>query len=179
MENQLHNIINIIGKIKDLKRSGWIMRNVTLPESDADHSYGVTLLAAVMAPNNLDKQKCLKMALIHDLPEIYTGDFTPYDNISQKDKHKLEREGALRLANEQQWPEIKDLIDEYNQCKTPEAKFVNMIDKLETVITAKYYDNNNRSPQNLIDEFSEYAKKYAQQYGEEHLSAIKDMINSF
>ena len=34
---QINNIINLLGKFKDLKRSGWLQKNVKLPESDADH----------------------------------------------------------------------------------------------------------------------------------------------
>ena len=175
-QKQITNIINTIGKLKDLKRSGWTLRNVALPESDADHSYGVAFLAMMLTPENLNKQRCLELALIHDLAEVYAGDFTPYDNISKNDKDKLEREGALRLSKELEWPHLTDLVAEYNDKQTPEARFVNLLDKLETVMTASYYDSNNRAPQSLIDEFSSYAKKFAEQFED---CKIKDIINSF
>ena len=162
--------------MKELKRSGWLMREVKLPESDADHSFGVALLAMMLTPDNLDKQKCMELALVHDLAEIYVGDFTPHDNISKEYKDKLEREGALRLAKELDWSQLSDLIDEYNDKITPEAKFVNLLDKLETVMTAKYYDDNNRSENTLIEEFSDYAKNYAKSFDE---CEVKDIINSF
>ena len=175
-QEQIKNIINTIGKLKDLKRTGWKMFNVTLPESDADHSFGVALLAAMLAPANLNKQKCLEMALVHDLAEIYVGDITPYDNISKEEKHKLEREGALRLSKELDWPHLIDLVTEYNDKQTPEARFVNLLDKLETVMTASYYDKTNRSSNTLIDEFSTYAKNYASQFED---SVVKEIIESF
>lgn len=173
---QIENIIKTIGKMKDLKRSGWLMRDVKLPESDADHSFGVALLAMMLAPDNLDKQKCLELALVHDLAEVYAGDFTPHDNISKENKDRLEREGALRLANELNWKRLIELVDEYNGGKTSEARFVYLLDKLETVMTAKYYDDNNRAPENLLSEFSKYAKDCAKQFDD---SCIKDIINSF
>ena len=162
--------------MKDLKRSGWIMRNVTQPESDADHSFGVALLTMMLAPKKLNKQKCIELALIHDLAEIYAGDFTPHDNISPQNKEKLEREGALRLSQELNWPELTDMVAEYNDKKTPEAVFVCLIDKLETLMTAKYYDNNNRSSDKLTNEFSAYAKRYIQQFDDCEIKSLFDNL---
>ena len=173
---QIKNIINTIGKFKDLKRSGWLMHNVSLPESDADHSFGVALLAMILAPEELDKSKCIELALVHDLAEIYAGDFTPYDDISKENKAKLEREGALRLSKELICPKIVDLFDEYNAGRTAESKFVNLLDKLETVMTAKYYDDNQRSPKILMVEFSEYAKNYVKQFD---ACEVRDIIEGF
>lgn len=165
-----------MGKFKDLKRNGWLMRDVKSPESDADHSFGVALLVMLLTPDNLDKNRCLELALIHDLAEIYAGDFTPHDNISKKDKDKLEREGASCLAKELDWPQLTNLTSEYNDKTTPEARFVNLLDKLETVMTAKYYDDNNRAENTLIEEFSNYAKNYVK-HSEE--CEVKDIINNF
>ena len=58
-KSQLNNIITTLGKFKDLKRSGWLMFNVTLPESDADHSFGVALLSMMLTPDTLNKHRCL------------------------------------------------------------------------------------------------------------------------
>ena len=150
MEKQtIRNIIDIIGKFKDLKRSGWVMYNIKLPESDADHSFGLALLVLLTAPENLDKYKCLKLALVHDLAEIYAGDFTPFDNITAQEKNRLETDAANRLA-----------------------------DKLETAMTAKYYDNNARAPRVLIDEFGAYAQKHADKYKGSELDILKEMIKS-
>ena len=178
-KNQLNNIITTLGKFKDLKRSGWLMFNITLPESDADHSFGVALLSMMLAPDTLNKHKCLELALIHDLAEIYAGDITPHDNISKNEKDKLEREGGRRLANELNWPNLPNLIQEYNDKKTPESRFVNLIDKLETLMTAKYYTDNIRSKENFLEEFTEYAKKHADKYNDKELSTIKEIMNYF
>ena len=178
-KNQINNLVEILGKFKDLKRSGWLMFNVNLPESDADHSFGVALLTTILAPHNLNKQKCMELALIHDLAEIYAGDITPHDNISKEDKNKLEREGAIRIAKELNWPELIGLAEEYNDKKTPEARFVSLIDKLETLMSAKYYTKNKRSAANFLDEFTEYAKTNASKYDDKELLKIKEIINTF
>lgn len=175
----LNNLIQTLGKFKDLKRTGWLMFNVTLPESDADHSFGVALLATMLTPEKLNKQKCIELALIHDLAEIYAGDITPHDNISKETKDNLERKGALRLADELNWPNLIDLVDEYNSQKTLEARFIKLIDKLETLMSAKYYTDNNRSKNSFLKEFTEYAQKYASANNDDELESIKEIIESF
>lgn len=87
-KQEIENIIAILGKMKDLKRSGWIKRQVTNPESDADHSFSVAVLVLLLAPKELNLQRCLELALVHDLPEIYSGDYTPVDDISPAERAK-------------------------------------------------------------------------------------------
>ena len=178
-KNHLENIINAIGKLKDLKRSGWLARHVELPESDADHSFGVAFLVMMLAPGDVDKLKCLEMALVHDLAEIYTGDYTPHDKISKADKCRLEKDASIRIANELCWDKLIDLVAEYNKGETRESRFVKLLDKLETLMSAKYYDDNKRAPETLLSEFGESAKVYAKKYNDPDLAEVRDIINSF
>jgi putative hydrolase of HD superfamily len=46
-----------------------------------------------------DITKCMKLSIIHELGEIYAGDFTPCDNITKAKKHELEKEAVQRLLN--------------------------------------------------------------------------------
>ena len=39
----------------------------------------------------VDKNKCIKMAIVHDLAESLVGDITPYDGVTIEDKHTQER----------------------------------------------------------------------------------------
>lgn len=168
----------MLGNFKDLKRSGWLMNNIEDPESDAEHSFGVALLVMMFTPKSLDKKKCLELALVHDLAEIYAGDFTPFDDITPEKKDKLEKEAAVKLANEIGWQDLCNLVEEYNNKMTLEAKFVSLIDKLETVMTARYYEDNKRVNRVLIDEFAAYANRHAEKYNDEELSQIKDIIKN-
>jgi putative hydrolase of HD superfamily len=156
---QLEELMCVLGRLKDLPRSGWLRKNVEGPESVAAHSYGVILLTFLLAPSDLDKYKCLKMAIIHDLQEALVGDITPFDGVTKKEKNNLEKQAVKELAKKLDFPELENLFSEYEAMKTPEAIFVKDIDRLEAVLQAKYYDNNNRSQENLVDEFSQYAKK--------------------
>ena len=152
-------LIDIIGKFKDLKRTGWINHQVKNPESDADHSFSVALLALLLAPKSLNMEKCLKLALVHDLAEVYAGDYTPSDNINPKEKSDLEHDAVIRIAKEIEQGDLIELFAEYEAKKTKEAIFINVLDKIDNVITATYYDQKKRAPNKLQGEFGEYADK--------------------
>ena len=69
-------------KIKRTVRTGWKRKNVPEPESVSDHMYFMALMALVATPEHLNKDKCIKIAIVHDLAECITGDITPHDGIS-------------------------------------------------------------------------------------------------
>jgi len=141
----IDKLANILGKIKDLKRQGWVRREVTNPESVADHSFGVALLALILCPKELDKQKCLEFAIIHDLAEIITGDITPGDKIPADIKYAKEAAAIKQISEELEAPEIEQLFLEFEKQDTPEAKFIKKMDRLDLIATAKYYTDNNRT----------------------------------
>lgn len=157
---KFENLVEIIGKIKDLKRSGWKRKKVSVPESVADHSFGVALLTLLLAPNHLDKEKCLKLAIVHDLQEVLVGDFTPFDNITPEKKAKLEQKAVKKLAEKLEYPELEELFAEYEAKETPEAKFVKDIDRIEAIMQAKYYDKNQRCGEYLLPEFYSYGSNH-------------------
>ena len=68
---KVENFKVISGQMKNLVRRGWVCRQVQSPEVDASHSWGVSMLVQLYAPKELDLLKCLKMANIHDLAEVY------------------------------------------------------------------------------------------------------------
>ncbi len=170
-------LIDIIGKFKDLKRQGWVDKGVINPESDAEHSFSLALLAMLLAPDELNKQKCLELALIHDLSEIYAGDHTPREDISLQEKLQKEHAGMKQIANELGQSGWLELFDEYNNKTTKESIFINALDKLDNVITAAYYDKNKRSSQKLTLEFGKYANVKINELGNnELLDEIKEIL---
>src|SRR5690349_5770440 len=68
--------------LKRVKRRGWIDRGVPLPEveSVADHTWATGLLAWLTALDgtDLDANRVLQLAMIHDLAEVIVGDDPPY-----------------------------------------------------------------------------------------------------
>lgn len=59
-------------------------------ESIADHMYRMSIMAQIIEDSKIDKSKCIKMALVHDMAEAITGDITPDDGISAEEKNRLE-----------------------------------------------------------------------------------------
>ena len=126
------------GKLKCVKRQGWIDAGVPKEEAEsvADHSFRVAFIAAFMEPSDrLDVLKMVRMALVHDIAEGRIGDLTPRSGVSRKMKGRMEKMaiGALRDDS------INALWMEYERGKTPEAKLVREADVLERVIQAGEY----------------------------------------
>lgn len=155
----MFDFYNEIFKLKNIERKGWLIRNVkntqnNRVESDAEHTCSMCLLALNIISKenlNLNIEKVLKMCLYHELGEIYVGDITPYDNVSVNEKYKMENEAVEKLSTLAQMPEMLSLWREFEENKTEEAKFVKMIDKLDSVKQAKIYSLQNNYPELLTE----------------------------
>lgn len=168
-----NDVKNVLSKINELKRSGWINRKVKKPESVAEHSYCVALMALAFAPAEMDKTKLVKMALVHDIQEIYAGDFTPHDQITAEEKGRLELIAAQKISKDLNNPEMLSLFMEYEKGEGKEAKFIKDLDRMDAVLLGKYYDDNKRAPKPLIPEFLPYAvKKYLGGYNDNTVKNI-------
>lgn len=141
----IDNLAEAVCSLKDVVRTGWRLREVENPESVADHSYGLCLLALMLCPPELDRLKCLEFAVVHDLAESLTGDYVPDDNIRPEDKHILELNAMKDIAAKAECPRLVDLFEAYERRDTPEAVFVKKMDKLDVVLQARYYDMHGRS----------------------------------
>ena len=80
------------------------------------------------------------MALLHDMGEVYAGDITPQDGLSEHAKRTAERETVIRnLGNLPAGQEYLKIWEEFETGETPEARFVRQIDKLEMGLQARIY----------------------------------------
>ena len=142
-------------ELKSLPRTGWIQNGVSNPETVASHSWGMSLLAMKLCPENLDLSKVLQICIVHDLPESIVGDITPYDGVSKEDKKKMESDAMKNIA-----PEFLELWEEYENQTSEEAKFVKRMDKLDMSVQAMIYKK-----QLAMDSetFIESAKKYLEE----------------
>ncbi|MGB9743460.1 MAG: HD domain-containing protein [Minisyncoccales bacterium] len=79
-----------VGKLKGKKRRGWIVHQIKNPESTAEHIFHLAILVWVLGKmKKIDLERAIKIALIHDLCEVYAPDLTPYDPLLPKDKKKI------------------------------------------------------------------------------------------
>ena len=136
--------------LKQLPRTGWGRSGVDNPESVAAHSWGMSILAMHLCPEELDKMRVIEMCLVHDLPEIEVGDLTPHDDLTNK--FEDEKSAMEKLA-----PQWLELFLEYEQQDTPESKFVKYLDKLDMAVMARFYEEQ----QGLdLSEFIASTRKY-------------------
>ena len=154
-------------KLKHLSRAGWLRVGISSPESVASHSWGVGYLALITAPADLDIQKLLAMALIHDLPEIIVGDITPHDGITTQEKHAQEEAAAHRILDNKAFT----LWKEYQQKKTPEAQYLSLLDKVDMALQAQIYGSSFNTNE-FLDSFHKYIKHY-----EDNLGPIPKSLN--
>jgi len=135
-------------KLKDVIRTGWKDWNVKRDrlESVAEHIYGVQMLAIAMCSQyeyDIDIFKVIYMLAIHELEEIKIGDLTCFQ-ISKEEKEKLGHEAIEEvLSSLLTKDKIKELILEFDEGKTKEAKFAYHCDKLECDLQCKLYDEEN------------------------------------
>jgi putative hydrolase of HD superfamily len=131
--------------LKQLYRQGWLRRGVPPErcESVADHVFGMAMLAWWIADAHyphLDRDKIIRMTLVHELGEIYTGDLVPGDAVPVVEKHRRERKGLWQVVGKlARGEETLALWEEYEAGSTPEARFVKQIDRLEMAFQAAVY----------------------------------------
>jgi len=141
-----------LDQLKQLYRQGWLRRGVPPErcESVADHIFGMVMLAwwliDVQFPE-LNRDKVIRMVLVHELGEIYTGDLVPGDLVPAGEKRRLEREGFWQVAGKlPRGAEYLALWEEYEAGETREARFVKQVDRLEMAFQARVYQQQGFQP---------------------------------
>ncbi|KAJ4709459.1 HD domain-containing protein 2 [Melia azedarach] len=162
------DFLSLCHQLKTTKRAGWIRRNVKDPESIADHMYRMGLMGLIMADiPGIDRDKCIKMAIVHDIAEAIVGDITPSDGISKAEKSRREQEAldhmCKLLGGDARAKEIGELWMEYEENSTAEAKIVKDFDKVEMILQALEYEND--QGKDLNEFFQSTAGKFQTELG--------------
>lgn len=109
-------------------------------ENDAEHSWHLAVMAMILEEYSADKvdiSKVLKIALVHDLVEVYAGDTFAYDvkgNEDKLDREIMAAEKLFGMLGDGQGGEIRALWDEFEAKETAESKYANAIDRLQPII---------------------------------------------
>lgn len=132
---ELMKIMPVAENLKCNTRHGWT--STGRQESVADHSWRISLMAMLIAPEfpQADMNKVIRMCLIHDLGEAFTGDIPTF----RKTEADTRKEDAMfdkwvRTLPEATKAEFTALLAEMNALETVEAKIYKALDKLEAVI---------------------------------------------
>ncbi len=136
------DIINFLMEIDKLKR---VERRTRLlgggrPENSAEHSWHFAVAAMSMAPfagSKVDIDRVIKMALLHDIVEIDTGDVLVYDLEARAAIASQEAQAAERLFGLLPAPQNSQFLalwQEYEEGTTPDAQFAGALDRVLPVL---------------------------------------------
>lgn len=137
--SQQFKFIYEIDKIKFILRKTRLFES-DRRENDAEHSWHLAMMTLILSEHSnvpIDVLKVLKMVLIHDIVEIDAGDVFFYDKTQNHDNRKEEYAAAERifgLLPEDQANELMAIWLEFEDCKTNEAKFARVVDRLEPLL---------------------------------------------
>jgi len=127
--------------LKRTPRTGWFLIGVTRPESVADHSFAVGLMAWRAArAAGLDAGKALLMGLLHDFHEAQLGDLPSPVKARLAVSGLAAAEARIQSEQWEGWaPEILALFAELAAGGSAEARLVQALDKAELRLQAERY----------------------------------------
>ena len=97
----------------------------------------MAVLLSEYSNEKIDVLKTMTMLLIHDIVEIDAGDTYAYDEDGKKTQRQRELTAADRifgLLPSDQAEYMRGLWDEFEERKTPEAKFARTLDNIQPVM---------------------------------------------
>lgn len=109
-------------------------------ENDAEHAWHMAIMAYLLREYSnepIDITRVMLMCLIHDVVEIDAGDTYAYDAEglkTQKAREEAAKERIYSLLPEDQKKELSAIFDEFEESKTPEAKFAHAMDNLQPLM---------------------------------------------
>lgn len=129
------DILKVAEKLKCNTRHSWTSSG--RHESVAEHSWRLALMALLVRDEfpGLDMDKVIRMCLIHDLGEAFTGDIPCFEKTAADSAE--EDEILLRWVDSLPQPygeEFRELLQEMEERTTDEARLYKALDNLEAVI---------------------------------------------
>ncbi|MDO4161623.1 MAG: HD domain-containing protein [Pseudomonadota bacterium] len=146
---EITDFMQVIERVCLVKRDTLMTDGST--ENDAAHIFKLAFLIMLVYPylqKKYDYQRLLELALVHDIAEGITGDCPRSAQVAHPER-RLEKEKQERAAMElyqKMLPpplnkKIFELFSEYEARRTPEAKLVSVLDKMEANLQANRFGN--------------------------------------
>jgi putative hydrolases of HD superfamily len=141
--DRLDQQIRFVGEIDKLKG---VLRQTMLAgpgrrENSAEHSWHLAVMALALAEHaapGTDIGRVTSMLLVHDVVEIDAGDLFVYAGAAQQARQEeAERAAADRifaLLPPDQAGRLRGLWDEFEERRTPEARFARALDRLQPML---------------------------------------------
>ncbi|KAK1268887.1 hypothetical protein QJS04_geneDACA004991 [Acorus gramineus] len=159
------DFLTLCHRLKTTKRRGWLNHGIKGAESIADHMYRMSIMALIASDlPDVSRERCIKIAIVHDIAEAIVGDITPSDGVPKAEKSRLEQEALDEmckvLGGGMRAEEIKELWTEYENNSSVEASLVKDFDKnlltgiiltqVEMILQALEYESEHGK---VLDEF--------------------------
>ena len=139
LQKQLSFIVEV-DKVKNVMRRTLLIDG-SRRENDAEHSWHLAIMAMLLTEYAEDKNftldRVLKMVIVHDLVEIYAGDTFAFDVQGNLEKEEKEKKAADKLFGqlpEDQAKQFRKLWEEFDEAKTPDARYAAALDRLQPFI---------------------------------------------
>jgi 5'-deoxynucleotidase YfbR-like HD superfamily hydrolase len=145
------------GRLKSVKRSGWVREKMPEPETVAEHSWRVCVLALILAKQlGVDQSRLAKMAIFHDLEEAETK-----DPVTERGRVRLRDHNEEKVPNFMEIYSVwEEHIPESGLRKTKYSDLLYQLGKVATCWQALEYELAGADPRRL-DEFWDNAYTYA------------------
>ena len=170
----LIDTLAVAGRLKDTTRHCYTPGG--RHESVAEHSWRITLMAYWISDEfpEANLEKLLKMCLIHDLGETFTGDIPSFEKTEVNE----EREAELLFKWMKSLPEpfateMMELYREMEERKTLEARIYKALDNMEALISHNESDIQTWLPLEYDLQMTYGNDKVA---FSEYLTELRDMI---
>lgn len=110
-------------------------------ENSAEHSWHLALMAVVLAghaPPGTDLGRVGAMLVLHDLVEIDAGDLFLYSGAGalarQEEAERAAADRIFAILPAPQAAEVRGLWEEFEERRTPEARFARALDRLQPML---------------------------------------------
>lgn len=129
-------------KLKSIRRDTLVDGN---KESTAEHCWSMIILADYFISAfkyKLNRERVYQLITYHDILEVKIGDIPLKDTESRKNKTQSEHTALVELATElpkNYYDFIKDVVDEYEERKSIESKFVKAVDCVDADLNCLAY----------------------------------------
>ena len=138
---ELLDILTVAERLKDATRHCYTSGG--RHESVAEHCWMMTLMALLMKEEfpEADMDKVIRMCIIHDLGEAFTGDIPVFHKTAaDEEKEELLLKNWVRSLPKEKSDEMLALYAEMEARETLEAKIYKVIDGLEAVVQHNFSD---------------------------------------
>ena len=150
-------------------------------ENDAEHAWHMAIMAYLLKEYSnepIDVAKVMIMCLIHDVVEIDAGDTYAYDAEglkTQKAREEAAKERIYSLLPDDQKQDLQALFDEFEERKTPEAKFARALDNLQPLLLNNINDGGDWR-EHQVTEAQVYGRQRRTAEGSEKLYEVTDQL---